>query len=598
MTVSIRFQILGVTVTTLLAAISAYLVLATRVFSQDKLAYIYDVESSLTATAAEELRAHVEALVDKLAYFAAESDRSPGGASAALLGSDPDLLSVEVWRRRDGRFVLVHRRAHASRLAALGLSEQDLADALRRTPPPLGALPAEGPVVQNASVPGAALLSISAPIPSGDVVVASLRPDRLLRIFGAARAYRAYVVDGRGTILLDSDPRRVTGRESALAVPLVREAVRGSLSRAVHLFPGPDGNTIGAFTRVGIGRMAVIAEVPEQEALRAARQLVRRSLLVGVAVLLLAVIATIAMARPVTAPLRRLEAATEAIARGEFGRRVEVRARNEIGRLAEAFNRMGRELEDRDRRLAEAHSQLVQSVKLSTIGEISASLAHEVKNPLSGIVGYAQLAREQPPSEAPEFFRLIEKNAWRASEILVGLLRFARDERVEREAVDAATIVEDSLRLVRHELAQRRIDLTVTAAPRLPTLWANANQLQQVVVNLVVNAAHAMEGRPQRRLAIDLSAEAGSVRFTISDTGVGMTPEVRQKIFTPFFTTKASGAGTGLGLSVSQRIVKQHGGAIEVESSPDQGTTFTFRIPSESRAARIEGADPPAAAGA
>lgn len=579
MRLSIRFQILGITAATLLAAIGAYLLLAMRVFTQDKLAYVYDVESSLTGTIAEELRVHVDALVDKLSYFAAERGGTAEIAAEPLVRSDTDLLSVEVWRRRAGRFALERRTVVSARVAALGLSDQDLVDALHRVPFPIEAAAEEEPLVRNVSVPGVALLSVSAPTPSGDVVLASLRPDRLLRIFGAGPAYRVYLVDGRGSIVLDPDPRRIVSHESALSVPIVQEAVQGSLARAVHEFDGPAGPTIGAFARVGIGRMTVVAEVPKDVALRASWQLVRRSLLFGAGVLLLALVATIAMARPLTAPLRRLEAATEEIARGEFGRRVEVRTGNEIGRLAEAFNRMRQELADRDQRLAEAHAQLVQSVKLSTIGEISASLAHEVKNPLSGIVGYAQLGREQPASEAEEYFRLIEQNAWRASEILVGLLRFARDERVERESVDAGAVIEEAIRLVRHELHRRGIALDVTIPKGLPPLWANANQLQQVFVNLVINAAHAMEGRPERRLAIELSREPGSVRFLVRDTGVGMSAEVQRRIFTPFFTTKAAGAGTGLGLSVSQRIVKQHGGAIEVDSAPGRGTTFSFRIP-------------------
>jgi len=594
--ISIRYQILGLTVGVLGLAITAYFLLATRLFTRDKLAYIYDLESSLTTTVAEEVRASLGSRVDKLGWLAL-SQAQGGDARAArmLLASDSDLLSVEIWELRRERYAQVFRLVDPERLAALNLSAEELAEARRTAPVPFEAVAAEGALLQNASLPpDVGILSLAAPAPEGGrVVVALLRPDRLLRVFARSPAWRVYLVDGKGGIVVHPDASRIVARQNVASIPVVKEAIRGPVARGVHEFEGPDGPAIGAFARVGLGRLAVVAEVPLAVALEASHQLARRSLLFGLGILFLAVFASVFLGRRLTAPLRKLEQATKAVAQGEFTTHVEVAGRNEIGSLAQAFNRMGRELADREARLAEAHTQLAQSEKLSVVGEIGASVAHEVKNPLAGIVGYAQLGQESDTLEqAKESFKLIESNAWRASEILQSLLEFARLDRVDYAPVDAVEIAEGAARLLRHQLMTRRIRVEMAFARGLPPVHGNAGQLQQVFVNLVMNASQAMQDRPERVLTIAATLEGDHVAFTVSDTGTGMTPEVLGKIFTPFFTTKPRGQGTGLGLSVSQRIVKQHHGAILVRSEPGKGTTFTVLLPV---APAAPAAPPPAA---
>lgn len=583
MKISIRYQILVLTVGVLGVAIAAYFLLATRLFTRDKLAYIYDLESSLSTTVAEEVRASLGSRVDKLGWLAL-SQAQGGDARAArnVLASDPDLLSVEIWEPRGGRYAQVFRLLDPERLAALDLSAEELAEARRSAPVPFEAVAAEGALLQNASLPpDVGILSLAAPAPEGSrVVVALLRPDRLLRIFARSPAWRVYLVDGKGGIVVHPDPSRIVARESAASIPVVKEAIRGPVGRGVHEYEGPDGPAIGAFARVGLGRLAVVVEVPQAVALDASRQLARRSLLFGLGILFLAVFASVFLGRRLTAPLRRLEEATQAVARGEFASHVEVAERNEIGSLAEAFNRMSRELADREARLTEAHTQLAQSEKLSVVGEIGASVAHEVKNPLAGIVGYAQLGQSADTlDQAKDSLKLIETHAWRASDILQALLEFARLDRVDYAPVDAVGIAEGAVRLLRHQLMTKRVRVETAYAPGLPHVLGNAGQLQQVFVNLVMNASQAMEDRPERVLTIGATLEGDHVAFTFSDTGTGMAPEVLGKIFTPFFSTKPRGHGTGLGLSVSQRIVKQHHGAILVRSEPGKGTTFTVLMP-------------------
>lgn len=580
---SIRYQILLLTVGILAVAITAYFLLATRLFTRDKLAYIYNLESSLTTIVAEEVRASVESRVDKLGWLAL-SHLQEGDERAArlLIASDPDMLSVEIWEPRDGRHQRSLRLVAEERLAALNLTAEELAEARRSAPVPFEAVAAEGALLQNASLPpDLGILSLAAPAPEGKrVVVALLRPDRLLRIFARSPAWRVYLVDGKGGIVVHPDPTRIVARQNAATIPVVKEAIRGQVARGVYEFVGPDGATIGAFARVGLGRLAVVAEVPLSVALEASGQLARRSLLFGVGILFLAVFASLALGRHLTAPLRKLEQATRVMAQGEIAAPLEIADRSEIGSLAKAFNRMGRELQDREGRLAEAHEQLAQSEKLSVIGEIGASVAHEVKNPLAGIVGFAQVGQASATlEEAVESFKIIEASAWRASEILQSLLKFARLDQEEYAPVDAARIAEGAVRLLRHQLMSKGIRVETAIPPGLPLVLGNEGQLQQVFVNLVMNASQAMQDRPERNLSIAARLEGDRLAIAVGDTGEGMPPEVLEKIFTPFFSTKPRGQGTGLGLSVSHRIVTQHQGAIRIESEPGKGTTFTVFLP-------------------
>jgi signal transduction histidine kinase len=578
----VRFQILALVVTVVIVALTSYFALATRLFTADKLTHIYDLESSLTAMVSEEMRESLASRIDKLGYFAlAARDGDAERAAQHLLASDPDLLSLEIWEPRGGRLERVFTRAEGDRLAAANLSQADLAEARRTTPVAFDALEAEGALLQNASLPpDVALLSLAAVPPGGDAaVVAVLRPDRVLRIFARSPAWRVYLVDGTGTVVAHPDPARMVARADASSSEIVREATRGPLARGVREFESAEGPVLGAFSRVGVGRLAVVAEVPRAEALRATRTLARRSVLFGLAVLFVAVIASVGLGLRLTSPLRHLEAATAAIAGGDFATRVPEAGHNEIGVLARAFNRMGAELAERERRLGEAHAQLAQSAKLSAVGELAASVVHEVKNPITGLVGYADMgAQATTLEEAREAFRIIERNAWRASDVLQTMLSFSRPAEVTRAPVDLSQLVRDTLRLVQHQLQLSRVD-TELDLPALPPVWGNAQQLQQVLVNLVMNAAHAMERTERRVLRLVTRSDDGRVVLTVQDTGEGMTPETRARLFTPFFTTKAPGQGTGLGLSVTRRIVEEHGGEIGVDTEPGRGTSFEVRLP-------------------
>ena len=318
--------------------------------------------------------------------------------------------------------------------------------------------------------------------------------------------------------------------------------------------------------------------------------------------------------RVVTRPVQMLVNVTDQVSRGDLSQRVEINQLDEIGHLANTFNKMieslrqsrdeieeyNRNLEEkiieRTVALEEAQAQLIQSEKMSAIGQLAAGVAHELNNPLGGILGYAQFTLEKmkknvppegPSKEAESYIRYltdIETQARRCKNIVQNLLRFSRSSHTtEFEEVDVNQVIADTRTFVEHQLHMKQINLTVDLAPDLPLIQANASQLQQVFTNMIINAMHASSPESEIRIISGFSPAVGefggAVELRFVDEGQGIQPELINKIFEPFFTTKEVGKGTGLGLSVSYGIVKEHGGEIKVDSEVGVGTTFTIILP-------------------
>ncbi len=230
-----------------------------------------------------------------------------------------------------------------------------------------------------------------------------------------------------------------------------------------------------------------------------------------------------------------------------------------------------------ERRVAE---QLRQSEKLVALGELVAGVAHEVNNPLTGISAFAQLLQEErlTPDQL-EAAQMIKREADRAVSVIRDLLTFARKTGPRSVPIDMNSLIEQTMRLRTYGLRTAGIEMKQELAPGLPRVHGDDRQLQQVLLNLVVNAEHALANCPKRIITLRTSAAAGRVIVEVSDTGQGMSVEVQKRIFEPFFTTKPEGSGTGLGLSVSFGIVQTHGGTLTVHSAPGTGATFRLTLP-------------------
>ncbi len=587
MKISIRYKIVGLLGTILILAMMTYVYLATSLFTSDKLAYIYDSNASLVGTLAEQVQVHTSTLAEELLYFASEQSNAKGrgevtdAPARSLMSADPDVLSLEIWEKNGAALEQSYRYVDPDRLAAFNLSAQDLDDSRKGHRPDPTAVLGEKIVLENVSLPpDVALLRLATASSDGQrVVVAELRPDRLLRLFARPRLAKLYLVDSRGRVLIHPDSREMLSIADESAVPVVKEALeRGS--RGAREFDSPRGAVIGAWAAVGVGRLTVVAEVPRAEAFSATRELIRKSVIFAALVIFIALLASIYLSRRLAAPLSKLEQTMAVISEGHFGTKVEVTSRDEIGALAAAFNRMSQELAEREARQLETNAQLAQSEKLSALGELSAGIVHEVRNPMAAIAGFAELCKDaETLEEAKEYGAFILGDARRATEILQNLLDFARPEAVTFEPLDAAALTNGALRLVSHQL--KTMDVMVeTHFPEPLSITGNSNQLRQVLINLMMNAGHAMDGCAERNLNVSIArVPGGTVQISIKDSGVGMPREVKEKLFKPFFTTKAKGKGTGLGLSVSRKIVTDHQGEILVESEPGKGTTFIVCLP-------------------
>jgi two-component system, NtrC family, sensor kinase len=337
-------------------------------------------------------------------------------------------------------------------------------------------------------------------------------------------------------------------------------------------------------------------------------------------VFVVGVVAAVFVRRVVQRPVLQLYKGTRRIAGGDLDTRIAVRGRNELARLAEAFNRMAGDLSDARREVTEwsqkleekvvekteelgrAQVQVLHMEKMASLGKLSATVAHELNNPISGMLTYTRLVRrelaEQPieagvREEMSRYLKLVEKECSRCGGIVQNLLLFARRTGAAMAPVDLNEVVERSLMLVRHHLEISRVKLNCELLDGDTRIVADAGQLQQALVALLVNAVEAMKGLEgeEGELQVRLRGSADEVQIDIRDTGVGIPPDVLPQIFDPFFSTKEEENGVGLGLAVVYGIVQRHGGRISVESKVGQGTAFHLRLP---RRPRPDAADVPA----
>lgn len=231
--------------------------------------------------------------------------------------------------------------------------------------------------------------------------------------------------------------------------------------------------------------------------------------------------------------------------------------------------------------------QMLQNEKLTSLGLLAAGVAHEVNTPLAVISNYIQMLSKQIPGEDPRqrTIEKIVKQTFRASEIVNNLLNFSRTAAAEFTEIDLNSVLDETLTLVQHPFRTARVNVIRNFAEGLPAMLGSTTRLQQVFLNLLMNARDAMPSGGMVELRT--YARNGSVEVEITDTGIGIRPENLHRIFDPFFTTKASGRGTGLGLSVSYGIVKEHGGKLEVRSTPEKGTSFRLEFPVTRKAVHV-----------
>ncbi len=325
------------------------------------------------------------------------------------------------------------------------------------------------------------------------------------------------------------------------------------------------------------------------------------------AVAIICVLSGVFVLRVVDRPVKTLKSGTEKLAQGELGYQIPVASEDELGELANSFNIMSLQLraaneeitswahtlearvEEKTSELKRAHEHVLHVEKMASIGKMAAVVAHEINNPLSGILTYAKLLKkwsQQAPSLEPgrrqeisECLDLIASESRRCSELVKNLLMFSRTSPMNLEWANLNVVVEHCVRLVQHQLDLGNIELQMELAPELPPTHCDPAQIEQVLLALVMNAIDAMPRGGNLWLRTRSLPQSGQIELQVRDDGAGIPPDVLPRLFEPFVTTKESGKGVGLGLAISKGIIERHRGVIEVESQLGKGTTFYIFLP-------------------
>lgn len=314
-------------------------------------------------------------------------------------------------------------------------------------------------------------------------------------------------------------------------------------------------------------------------------------------ILTLAIFLNLLIDRLINRPVVELLAHTRALARGDLGSRVERVRNDEFGELAEAFNDMTYNLEvahdeltdwgntlelkveERAKEIKKMQSKLVQSAKLASLGELVAGIAHEINNPLTGILTFSSMAANDPRlhPDLKQDLEMIVGETERCARIVQNLLKASHETVLEKRYDCVNRVMDHTLTLISKQPCLAAVNIIRNYEKDLPACEIDPEQIEQVFMNIVLNAGQAMPDGGV--LWITSSRQGDFVEIEVLDTGAGISDEVMENIFDPFFTTKGRKKGTGLGLSISYGIVKNHGGTIEVHSKIDEGTTFAIQLP-------------------
>ncbi len=329
--------------------------------------------------------------------------------------------------------------------------------------------------------------------------------------------------------------------------------------------------------------------------------LIRNTLMtfLGIAVVgvILIIIIAVQQAKSISQPLKKLQEAAGNIANGEYGQAVSVRAPLEIEHLASSINQMAKKLElekteleewgatlekkvlERTEEIKRIHSQLFRSEKLASLGKLAAGVAHEINNPLTGILTNSSLLLEDLPKDDPnrDDVEIIVKETIRCREIVKRLLDFAKQTKPQKKLSSVNTLIDNIILLVRNQTSFRNIVIEKKLQEDLPDILSDTDQVQQVFINIILNSAEAMVKGGTLTIRSGLTTGKDFIQIEFADTGPGIPEANKERIFDPFFTTKEH--GTGLGLSISYGIIEQHGGTITVDSTLGKGATFIIQLP-------------------
>jgi two-component system NtrC family sensor kinase len=320
----------------------------------------------------------------------------------------------------------------------------------------------------------------------------------------------------------------------------------------------------------------------EQKYLDIKQQTVLVFLSIALIGVLVSTVLSYLISRSISGPIKKLVMASKEVASGNLDTKVEITTTDELGKLAYTFNKMALALRERDDKLKEfTRSKIMESERLALIGQLSANVAHELNNPLQGIVTYSHLLLEELPQDDParDSLEKIVIQANRSRDIIRGLLDFSRQRKPDKTLCDVTNVLKGCVSLLEKQALFHNVQIRSNLDEKLPLTVIDPSQIERVFINMIVNAADAMDGNGKLDLATRFDPIANCIEVEFTDTGHGIAKENLDKIFDPFFTTKDTGHGVGLGLAISFGIIKEHKGTISVESEVGKGTIFIVRLP-------------------
>jgi len=330
---------------------------------------------------------------------------------------------------------------------------------------------------------------------------------------------------------------------------------------------------------VGILYVGVI----EQKYLDIQKETILTFLTISLVGILITMLAAYFIATRISIPIQKLVLASNEVAQGNLNAKVELNTNDEFHSLADSFNAMSEALKKRDEQIKEfATKKIMEAERLALVGQLSANVAHELNNPLQGIVTFSHLLLEEHICDNKDHADVLKKivvQADRCKDIIRGLLDFSRQRKPDKTICNLNFLIENCVSLLEKQALFHNIKIVKNLQGDLPMTVVDPSQIERVFINLIVNAADAMDGNGQLTLITFFDAKNVTIEVDIKDTGCGIREENMDKLFDPFFTTKDVGHGTGLGLAISYGIVKSHKGNILVKSKEGKGSTFTIVLP-------------------
>ncbi len=307
--------------------------------------------------------------------------------------------------------------------------------------------------------------------------------------------------------------------------------------------------------------------------------IVNRLILIICIITVMGIVLTYFFANRTLSELKKVIKSIKKIGEGDFSQRINVKSKDEIGLLAKTFNEMAEKLENTNIQLKNAQTQLIQTAKMATVGQFAAGVAHEINNPLAGILNCVRslLADPEIKGQKRGYLELTLKGLLRIENTIKQILSFSSKHEFKVMLADVNQLIKESLEFVKHRLTEQKVVLELNLSESLPKILCDPYKIQQVFLNIISNALDALT--VGGKLSISTAMIDKNIEIIFIDNGKGIKEEHLDKVFDPFFTTKEVGKGVGLGLSISYSIIQQHKGTISIKSKENQGTTVVIRLP-------------------